>query len=43
MTGRPLGNEDFIQGLERLLRRKLARRAPGRKRSEASGAQQKLL
>jgi putative transposase len=28
-TGRPLGNEAFIQGLERLLGRKLARGRPG--------------
>lgn len=30
-TGRPLGNADFIAGLERLLGRKIVRRAPGRK------------
>lgn len=30
-SGRPLGNADFIAGLERLLGRKVARRAPGRK------------
>lgn len=30
-TGRPLGNEDFIAGLERILGRRLARRAPGRR------------
>jgi putative transposase len=30
-TGRPLGNADFIAGLERVLGRRLARRAPGRK------------
>lgn len=36
-TGRPLGNEQFIEGLERLLRRRIARRAPGRKpRSETT-------
>jgi putative transposase len=29
--GRPLGNPDFVAGLERLLGRRLARRAPGRK------------
>jgi putative transposase len=28
-TGRPLGAEDFIQGLERILRRRLARGRPG--------------
>lgn len=30
-TGRPLGNDDFIAGLERILGRPLARRAPGRR------------
>lgn len=30
-TGRPLGNADFIAGLEQLLGREIARRAPGRK------------
>ena len=30
-TGRPLGNDDFIKGLERLLGRPIARRAAGRK------------
>ena len=30
-SGRPLGNADFIAGLERLLGRPIARRAPGRK------------
>jgi putative transposase len=30
-TGRPLGNADFVSGLERLLGRPIARRAPGRK------------
>ena len=42
-TGRPLGNEDFIKGLERLLGRPLARRAPGRKPREERDDQQKLL
>jgi hypothetical protein len=41
-TGRPLGNEDFIKGLERLLGRPVARRAPGRKPQEAQ-VQPKLL
>jgi REP-associated tyrosine transposase len=31
-TGRPVGNAQFIEGLERLLGRPIARRAPGRKR-----------
>jgi putative transposase len=30
-SGRPVGNADFIAGLERLLGRSIARRAPGRK------------
>jgi len=30
-NGRPLGNAEFIAGLERVLGRKIARRAPGRK------------
>jgi len=30
-TGGPLGNPDFIEGLERVLRRPIGRRAPGRK------------
>ena len=30
-SGRPLGNADFIAGLERLLGRPVAKRAPGRK------------
>jgi putative transposase len=30
-TGRPLGNADFIAGLERILGRRIAKRAPGRK------------
>jgi putative transposase len=42
-TGRPLGNEDFIKGLERLLGRPLARRAPGRKPAGDKDAQAKLL
>jgi hypothetical protein len=29
-TGRPLGNDDFVSGLETRLRRPLARRGPGR-------------
>jgi putative transposase len=34
-TGRPLGNADFVAGLERLLGRRIARRAPGRKPAQA--------
>ena len=30
-TGRPLGPPDFVIGLEKLLGRKIARQAPGRK------------
>jgi len=30
-TGRPLGTEDFIKGLERILGRKIVRRSLGRK------------
>jgi putative transposase len=30
-TGRPLGAAEFVDGLERILERKIARRAPGRK------------
>ena len=30
-TGRPLGTQEFIAGLERILGRRIARRAPGRK------------
>jgi putative transposase len=30
-TGRPAGAEDFVRGLERILGRPVARRAPGRK------------
>src|SRR5271169_5607814 len=30
-SGRPLGTADFVTGLERLLGRPIARRAPGRK------------
>ena len=42
-TGRPLGNDDFIKGLERLLRRPIARRAPGRKPATPAMDQPKLL
>ena len=37
-TGRPLGNADFVAGLEHILGRPIARRAPGRKpRAPADG------
>lgn len=42
-TGRPLGNADFIEGLELLLGRPIARRAPGRKPTPAVLDQPKLL
>jgi putative transposase len=32
-SGRPLANADFVAGLERLLGRRIARRAPGRKKA----------
>lgn len=41
--GRPLGNADFIAGLERLLGRPVARRAPGRKAAQTDFAQPTLL
>jgi putative transposase len=34
-TGRPLGPPEFVTGLESLLGRKIARRAPGRSRANA--------
>ncbi len=30
-TGRPIGTADFVEGLERILGRRISRRAPGRK------------
>lgn len=42
-TGRPLGNAGFIAGLERILGRSLARRAPGRKPGTRDARQQVLL
>jgi putative transposase len=42
-TGRPLGNEDFIKGLERLLGRPVARRAPGRRPATRDADQPTLL
>ncbi len=38
-TGKPLGNTDFIAGLERILGRRLAKRAPGRKPRSADDSQ----
>jgi hypothetical protein len=43
LTGRPLGNADFIVGLERVLNRPIARRAPGRRPKQQSGDQMKLI
>ncbi len=42
-SGRPLGNADFIAGLERLLRRRIAKRAPGRKSKNVTSEQLELL
>ncbi len=42
-TGRPLGSADFIEGLEHVLGRPIARRAPGRKPKELPGDQPQLL
>jgi putative transposase len=42
-SGRPLGNADFIAGLERILRRPIARRAPGRKAKVPTADQPDLL
>jgi hypothetical protein len=42
-SGRPLGNADFIAGLERILRRPIARRAPGRKAKASTVNQLDLL
>ena len=39
-TGRPLGAEDFVAGLERVLGRKIARRAPGRKPQKTAPREQ---
>jgi REP-associated tyrosine transposase len=38
-SGRPLGNADFIAGLERILCRPIARRAPGRRAKMAAADQ----
>jgi len=42
-TGRPLGNTDFIAGLERILGRPIARSAPGRKPKQKSRDQLQLI
>jgi len=42
-TGRPLGTADFIEELERILGRPIARRAPGRKPKHLPGDQPQLL
>jgi putative transposase len=39
-SGRPLANAEFVAGLERLLGRPIARRAPGRKRKSPELAQE---
>lgn len=42
-TGRPLATEEFVAGLERVLGRPIARRAPGRKPKMDEAALPKLL
>ena len=42
-TGRPLGNETFIRGLEQILGRRLARGRPGPRRASGGDAQQPAL
>lgn len=42
-TGRPVGNEDFIQGLERILGRRLARGRPGPQPNARAGPLQQDL
>ena len=43
-SGRPLGTAEFVTGLERLLGKPIARRAPGRKpTASVTGVQLKLL
>jgi putative transposase len=43
-SGRPVGAEEFVTGLERVLGRRIARRAPGRKpQSAVVGEQLDLL
>jgi hypothetical protein len=41
-TGRPLGAPEFVTGLEKLLGRKIARRAPGRKPTTENPAAEQL-
>ena len=41
--GRPLANKDFIDGLERVLGRAVARRAPGRKKAVVEAQQPSLF
>jgi hypothetical protein len=41
-TGRPLGAADFVRGLEKVLGRKIERRAPGRKVSNELDMQNQL-
>ena len=41
-SGRPLANAEFIAGLERILGRPIAKRAPGRKRNVSSPTQDDL-
>jgi hypothetical protein len=42
-NGRPLGAEEFVTGLERLLGRRIARRSPGRKPAAKVHAEQLRL
>ena len=42
-AGRPLGTADFIEGLERVLGRRIARRAPGRKPAQRDAEQPRML
>jgi putative transposase len=42
-TGRPLGNEEFVTALERILGRRIAKRAPGRKPKIRDDGQMPLL
>jgi hypothetical protein len=41
-TGRPLGAPEFVAGLENLLGRKIARRAPGRRPTNELSADDQL-